>query len=195
MTRRFGSRLSAIAGGAVRLVEDTFFMRLAVSALRLWRAPRLLSILLIGLLLLCLAGAALTARTVFLGVRPATEWLVWPILTALLAFVVMLELCCASLLNALHGLLRLSYDLGRHRIGALLSLATVIAVSFALLALSGGDSARPEIILPCGIALALVALALWFERAYRRPAYPGFRDFHGDVVTARQQLARAAHVG
>jgi hypothetical protein len=195
MTRSVRSRFSAIAGGAYRLVEDTFFMRLAVTACRVWPAPRLLSVLLAGLLILCLISAGLTARTAFLGVRPATEWLIWPVLAALLAFLVMLELCCASLMSALHGLLRLSYDLGRHRIGTLLSLTTIIAVAIALLALNAGATALPDLILICGIAPTLMALAIWFERAYRRPAYPGFRDFHGDVVTARQHFARAAHVG
>ena len=195
MTRRLRSRLSAIAGGALRLVADSFFMRLTLAGLRLWQETRPLSLLLIGLSVLCLLGAGLTARTVFLGLRPATEWLVWPVLAALLAFIVMLELCSASAMNAINGVLRLSYDLGRHRIGTLLGLATIGAVGFLVSALWSGGTTTPGIILPLGNALALAGLSLWFERAYRRPAYPGFRDFHGDVVAARQHLARAAHAG
>jgi hypothetical protein len=195
MTRRARSRFSAIAGGALRLVADSFFMRLTFAALRLWQATRPLSLLLIGLSLLCLLGAGLTARTVFLGLQPATDWLFWPVLAALLAFVVMLELCSASAMNAINGVLRLSYDLGRHRIATLLGLATIGALGLLVVTLWSGGDATPGIILPLGIALALAGLALWFERAYRRPAYPGFRDFHGDVVAARQHLARAAHAG
>lgn len=170
-------------------------MRLAATALRLWPVSRLLSVLLAGVLVLCLVGAALIARTIFLGVRPATDWLIWPVLAALLAFLVMLELFCASLMSALHGLLRLSYDLGRHRIGTLLSIATLISVATALLTLKAGATGLLDVTLLCGVALTSIALAIWFERAYRRPAYPGFRDFHGDVVAARQYFARAAHVG
>jgi hypothetical protein len=195
MTRSVRSRVSAIVGGAYRLVEDTFFVRLVVAARRLWSASWLLSVLLLGLSVLCLIGAGLIARTVFLGVRPATDWLIWPVLAALLAFLVMLELFCASLMSGLHGLLRLSYDVGRHRIGTLLIIATILSVAAALRALTTGTTAQSDIIVLCGIALTSIVLAIWFERAYRRPAYPGFRDFHGDVVAAREHFARAAHVG
>jgi hypothetical protein len=48
-------------------------------------------------------------------------------------------------------------------------------------------------ILPTLGLCGLVALTIWFKRAYLRPAYPGFRDFWVDVVEARHFLMRAAH--
>ena len=40
---------------------------------------------------------------------------------------------------------------------------------------------------------SMLALTIWFERCYRNPARPGFRDFHVDVVEARRFIRRGTH--
>lgn len=170
-------------------------MRLVAAAGHLWSGPRMLAVVLIAVLVACVMLAGLTAGTVFSALRPASTWLIGPIVAALLTFLVILELCAASVMTLLSALLCLSYDIGRHRIGALLSLLTLVVVAAALRELWLDAMAISGVILPCSVALALTAIALWFDRTYRRPAYPGFRDFRRDVVDARQHLSRAAHGG
>jgi hypothetical protein len=195
MTRGVLSRARAFGNGAVRLARDLFFSRLAVMAVGLWRDLRLLSLLLAALLLCCLAFAGLSAKTVYLVLRPATEWPVGPAIAAALAFIVILELCAASVMALLRGLLRLSYDVGRHRLGTLLTLATLLLTTLALLDLRSGGTLLLGVPVLSVLALVAVVAAFWFDRAYRRAAYPRFRDFHGDVVDARQHLARTSHGG
>jgi len=71
-------------------------------------------------------------------------------------------------------LLRLSYDTGRHRIGALLTMLALIAAGVAVLALAAVAAGSAS--LPGHSALIIAApllglVALWFDRAYRRPAF------------------------
>lgn len=193
---RLKTSLRGVARASHAIVRDTFFVRLAVSAAALRRTSLfpalLLSLLLIGDLIL--AGA--TARGVFEALRPATDGPLWPGLAAAFTFVVMLELGAATLMAALRALLRLSLDTGRHRIGVLLTLAAILATALAARALL--VATPPDAAVLTGWlsgVVALLAAAFWFERAYRRPAYPGFRDFHADIVEARHQLSRAAHGG
>ena len=170
-------------------------MRLVVAASRLWSGPRMLAVVLIAVLAGCVTCAGLAAGAVFSALSPASTWLIGPIVAALLAFLVILELCAASVMTLLSALLCLSYDIGRHRIGALLSLLALAVVAATLHDLWLAATVISGLLLPCSIALALTAIALWFDKTYRRPAYPGFRDFHRDVVEARDHLSRAAHVG
>ncbi len=194
MARLVLSRLRAFARALFRIVRDLFFARLLLSAVALWPRSRFLAALLMLLLAGCLAIAGSSARQVFLALRPATEWVLGPALVAGLAFIVMLELASASLMAALRGLLRLSLDIGRHRIGMLIAMAAALCVAAAGRALWSAPAVALGSLgwLAPGVAM-LVAGAFWFERAYRRPAYPDFRDFHADIVDARHYLARAAH--
>lgn len=193
MTKGALSRTRAVASGAFRLVQDSFFARLAVSALRLWPNLRFLALLLVAASVCCLLLAGLSAKTVYVVLRPATTWPVGPAIAALAAFVVVLELCAASVLAGMHGLLRLSYDTGRHRIGTLLTLATLLLSGAALLDLRDGGTLILGMPVLCALALVMATGAIWFDRAYRRAAYPRFRDFHSDVVDARRHLARTSH--
>jgi len=93
------------------------------------------------------------------------------------------------------GALQLAYDTGRHRVRALLLITSALVLAGLGWRLSALDAASlaPAALLPLLAGASLVALTIWFERAYLRPAYPGFRDFWVDVVDARQFLMRAAH--
>jgi hypothetical protein len=196
MARFIQARLGAAAEAGYAIVRDTFFVRLMLSAATLWRESRFLSVLLGLLLLVILLLAGTTARGVFETLRPAADGPLLPGLAAVFSFVVLLELGAAGLMAVLRALLQLSLDTGRHRIGALLTLAALLAVGLAAWALS--SSPPPAAASATGWLTGMVVLlatAFWFERAYRRPAYPGFRDFHADVVEARHHLGRAAHGG
>jgi hypothetical protein len=187
-------RLRALGRGGAGLVRDLFSTRLCVAAAGLWRPVRFLSVLLIAVLLGCLWLAGGSAKSVYLVLRPATEWPVGPAIAAIVVFVVLLELFCASVTMGLRALLRLSYDTGRHRIGTLLIMLSLSATALVLIDVV----ASPLPSLAWGVIAFLLVLilgTLWFERVYRRPAYPRFRDFHADVVAARTHLARIAHGG
>ena len=56
-----------------------------------------------------------------------------------------------------------------------------------------GIPALAGVALPTLGLCGLLALTIWFRRAYLRPAYPGFRDFWAHIVEARHFLMRAAH--
>lgn len=195
MSRRWRSRFSSIVEAGARRLADSFFVRLTLSAVRLRQVAVPFAVLLAVAAALCIVAAALATRTAYLGLRPATEWALWPLLGALLAFVAVLEASSATVLNIVGGTLRLSRDLGRHRIAALLRLIALGAFAGLVWTAWPGDVPTLNLVLSCALALALIGLTLWFERAYRRPAYPRFRDFQGDIAAARQHLARAAHVG
>jgi hypothetical protein len=196
MLSRVHSRIKALPRAAFRLVQDTVFVRLVLAAIRLWRDVRFPALLLTGVLVLCLAFAGVSARTVFSALRPATTTAIGPGIAAVFTFLIVLELCAASALTALQGLLRLSYDTGRHRIGALLTMLALIAAGVAALALAAVAAGSAS--LPGHSALFIATpilglVALWFDRVYRRPAFPRFRDFHADIVDVRDYLVRASH--
>lgn len=195
MNRGFLPRLKSIANAISRFVLETWIARLAVMAAKLWPRVRLLSVLLALLVVACFALAGLSARSVFAALSPASPSGVGAGVAAGLAALLVLALCAFAALACIEAVLQLAHDFGRHRVGALLWLATILAVAVTLRAasdaagLAASDWAAP------GVAAVLLAMTGWFHRTYRRPARHGFRDFHADVVGARQFLARAAHGG
>jgi uncharacterized membrane protein len=188
-------RSTAFAAG--RLLRESFSGRLVVIALRLRRSVALLACFAGLLLALCVWCGFTAARSVFGLVPPDAGWFVFGfgLLAALLAFVVVLELCAATVTTAFNALLQLSYDTGRHIIGTLLTMIAILAAVVALLELraDGGRGLAAWAGPAVPLAACLTVLALWFHRAYRRPAYAGFRDFGADIVDARQFMQRAAH--
>lgn len=193
MIRGFLPRLTSFANAVSRFVQETQIARLAIMALKLWPRSRLLSLLLAMLALGCVLLAGLSARTVFTTLSPASPSGIGAGLGASLAAMVVLELCAFTLIAGIEALLQLAHDFGRHRTGVLLALATVLAAAVALRALPGGAESTMAGWLAVGATAVLLALTGWFQRRYRRPARRGFRDFHVDVVEARQFLARAIH--
>lgn len=152
--------------------------------------------LLTGVLFLCLALAGIAAGAVFSTLRPAVTTAIGPGIAAVFAFLIVLELCAAGALTALQGLLRLSYDTGRHRVGVLLTMLALICAGVAVLALAAVAAGSASLPGHAALFIAtpiLILAALWFDRAYRRPAFPRFRDFHADIVDVRGYLARASH--
>ena len=193
MIRGVISRLRSIADGVWGFLRETHFFRLAIMAARLWPALRLLSIALALLVIGCASLAGLSARFVHITLAPASPSGIGSGIAAALTFIVLLELCAVAALAGIEAMLRLARDTGRHRSGALLLLATILATAGAVGALTDGVPLSAATWLPLGIAAMLIAISAWFQRAYRRPAWRGFRDFHADVVEARHFLARAAH--
>lgn len=190
-------RSSAFAAG--RLLRDSFFGRLVVITLRLRRSVTILACFSGVLLAVCLWGAFAAARHIFGLVPPDAGWLLFGfgLLAALLSFVVVLELCAAAVATALNAMLQLSDDTGRHIIGTLLTMLAILAAVVAVLELraDGGRGLAAWAGPAAPVAVGLTVLAIWFHRAYRRPAYPGFRDFGADVVDARRFMQRISHGG
>ncbi|PTM38641.1 hypothetical protein C8D03_0114 [Bosea sp. 124] len=193
MIRGFLPRLKSIADAVSRFVQETHIARLTIMAVRLWPRLRLLSLLLALLGLSCVLLAGWSARTVFMTLSPASPSGIGAGIAAALTGVVMLELCAFTMIAGIEAVLQLAHDFGRHRAGALLALATILAAAVALRALSDGAEQGMEGWAALGVTAVLLALTGWFERRYRRPARLGFRDFHVDVVEARQFLASAVH--
>lgn len=195
MIRGFIPRLTATAQAISRFVLETQIARLALMAVKLWPRLRLLSILLALLVIACIAVAGFAAYGVFLALSPASPSGIGAGIAAVLTALVVLTLCAFTAIAGIEALLQLAHDFGRHRVGALLALATILAAAVAVRAapdaadLNASDWAAPA------IALILLAMTGWFQRTYRRPARRDFRDFHVDVVGARHYLARAAHGG
>lgn len=191
--------IRSIAFAAGRLLRESFFGKLVVIALRLRQRVTILACFAGVLMALCLWGALAAARRIFGLVPPDAGWLLFSLglLAALLTFVVVLELCAAAVAAAVNAMLQLSDDTGRHIIGTLLTMLAILAAVVAVLDLraDGGRGlaawAGPAV--PAAVGLSV--LALWFHRAYRRPAYPGFRDFGADVVDARWFMQRLSHGG
>lgn len=114
----------------------------------------------------------------------------------MIAALLVLELCSATALALIEAALQLADDTGRHRIHALLTIASTGALAVAALGLWQGEgSSLSDTLLAIVAAAGLWTLTLWFQRAYRRPTYPGFRDFRADIAEARHLLMRAAHGG
>jgi len=196
MARLVPSWLRAFGRACFRVVRDSFFVRHLVSIIALWPRSRFLSVVFALSVLGCVWLAASTGRVVFDVLRPSASGPLWPGVAAAFAVLAMLELACASLMGALRALLRLSLDTGRHRIGVLLTIAAVAGVAWgARGTFVAPASSGPALAIWPAVATVLLAGAFWFERAYRRPAYPGFRDFQSDIVDARRHLSRAAHGG
>lgn len=194
MIRNVLSRRIAMVDRAPRLIRDLLVARMLGVAARLWPQSRILALLLLALVLGCLIAAGMSAHLVFRTLQPAAAWPLGPMVAAAFAFIVLLELGAASVLACLRAALRLAYEVGRERIGASLIVLAASAGAAALLGLWADPESLP-IPLLCASASILAALALWFQRLYRQPAYRGFRSFDDDIVAARTSLRRAAHDG
>jgi hypothetical protein len=193
MFKAMAGRARAAASAIDDAVRQTHAARLAIMAARLRSLP-LLAILVAAILILCLFLAWSSARGVFSTLSPASPSGIGAGIAAVIAGLAVLELCAAFAVTLMGAGLQLAYDTGRHRVRALLVIASAVALAalgwrlaeFELSSLSGA-------ILPVLGSGGLIALTIWFERAYLRPAYPGFRDFWADLVEARHFLMRAAH--
>lgn len=195
MFKAIASRVRAAASAVDEAVRQTHAARLAIMAARLRRSLPLLAILTAAILLICLFLGWSTGRNVFQLLSPASPTGIGAGIAGVLAGLVVLELCAALAVTLITGALQLAYDTGRHRIRALLVITSAIVLTALAWRFSEIDPASLSFAatLPMLGCAGLVALTIWFERAYLRPAYPGFRDFWVDVVDARQFLTRAAH--
>ncbi|PZO03927.1 MAG: hypothetical protein DCF30_02170 [Hyphomicrobiales bacterium] len=193
MIRGFLPRLRSIATGVLRFMLETQITRLATMAVPLWPRVRLLSVLVALLAIACVVLAVLSARTVFVALAPASPVGAWVV--AILAALVVLELCAFTAIAGIEAVLQLAHDFGRHRVGVLLALATIVAALAAFLSVPDTAEISTEAWVALCITATLLVLTGWFQRTYRRPARRGFRDFHVDVIDARQFLARAVHGG
>uniref|UniRef100_A0A9E8CQ69 Uncharacterized protein n=1 Tax=Bosea sp. NBC_00436 TaxID=2969620 RepID=A0A9E8CQ69_9HYPH len=190
MARRIKATASAIDGA----VRQTHAARLAIMAAKLRRALPLPAMLLFATLLFCLFLSWSSARGVFIVLSPASPTGIMAGIAAVVAGIAVLELCAAFAITLMTAALQLAYDTGRHCVLASLAIASVLGLALIVSHLAnGGIPALAGAILPILGLCGLVALTLWFKRAYLRPAYPGFRDFWVDVVEARHVLMRAAH--
>ncbi len=191
MIRGFLPRLTSTANAVSRFLLDTQIARLAIMAVKLWPWVRLLSVLVALLVIACVILAGLSARTVLTALSPASPVGAW--IAAILAALVVLELCAFTTIAGIEAVLQLAHDFGRHRVGVLLALATTLAAIGAFLSVPDATELTTEVWAALGTTAVLLALTGWFQRTYRRPMRGGFRDFHVDVVDARHFLARAAH--
>jgi hypothetical protein len=190
MARRIKAVASAIDGA----VRQTHAARLAIMAAYLRRALPLLAMLLFATLLFCLFLAWSSGRGVFLVLSPASPTGIMAGIAAIVAGIAVLELCAAFAITIMTAALQLAYDTGRHCVLALLAIASALGLVLMVSHLAAeGIPALAGAALPTLSLCGLVALTLWFKRAYLRPAYPGFRDFWADIVEARHFLMRAAH--
>lgn len=186
--------LVACAGAVYGFILQTHAARLVLMALRLRHETPLPALLMAALFLLCLYGGWSSGRSVYSALLPPSPTGIGAGLAATVAGLVVLELIAAFSIIAITAALQLAYDTGRHRVLAILLLVNAIALGMTGWQLSQVQAASlGSFILPLALAAALVALTIWFERAYLRPAYPGFRDFWADIVDARHFLNRAAH--
>ena len=193
MIRGIFPRLKSIANAVWRFVLETWIARLAIMAVKLWPRVRLLSVLLALLVIACVTLAGFSANTVFSALAPASPLGAW--IAAVLAGLVVLELCAFTAIAGIEAVLQLAHDVGRHRVGVLLALATILAAVGVFLSVPNATELTTEVWFALGITAILLALTGWFLRTYRRPARSGFHDFHVDVVDARHFLARAVHGG
>ncbi len=125
---------------------------------------------------------------------PASPTRIGATIAGLVAGLAVLELAAAFAVTLMTAGLQLAYDTGRHCVLALLAITSAFALAGLAWRLWELDTARlAGTILPMLGTAGLLVLTIWFERAYLRPAYPGFRDFWVDVVDARHFLMRSAH--
>lgn len=195
MFKAIAGRVKAAASAIDDAVRQTHAARLAIMAARLRRPLPLLAILIATILLFCLFLGWSSGRGVFFVLSPASPTGIGAGIAGALAGLAVLELCAAFAITLMSAALQLAYDTGRHRVLALLAIACALVLAGLGWRLAALDRAPLSLaaILPMLGGAGLVALTIWFERAYLRPAYPGFRDFWVDVVDARLFLTRAAH--
>lgn len=195
MFKAIAGRVRTAASAIDDAVRQTHAARLAIMAARLRRSLPLLAILIAAALLFCLYLAWSSARGVFTVLAPASPTGIGAGMAAVIGGLVVLELCAALAVTMMTAALQLAYDTGRHRVRALLVIASAVVLAGLGWRLAELDAASlsAATVLPILGSAALIALTLWFERAYLRPSYPGFRDFWVDVVEARLFLTRAAH--
>ncbi|HEV7259573.1 MAG TPA: hypothetical protein VGN82_17470 [Bosea sp. (in: a-proteobacteria)] len=192
MIRGILPRLRSIAYVVWRFVLATQIARLTVMAVKLWPRVKLPSLLLALLALACLLLAGLSARTVFTTLAPTSPSGIGAGIAAGVTALAVLELCAFTTIAGIEAVLQLAHDFGRHRIGVLLAIATLLAAAAAISSLPIATDLTNEGWFALGVAALLLAMTGWFQRTYRRPARGGFRDFHVDVVDARHFLARSA---
>lgn len=186
--------LLACATAVYRFILQTHAARLVLMALGLRRETPLPALLVAALFLLCLYGGWSSGRAVYSALLPASPTGIGASLAAIVAGIVVLELTAAFSITMMTAALQLAYDTGRHRILSLLAIASALALGGLAWRLAGMPApSLGAAVLPALLTGGLVALTIWFERAYLRPAYPGFRDFWADIVDARHFLNRAAH--
>jgi hypothetical protein len=191
---KFLRGLIAVAGAIYGFVLQTHAARLAIMALRLRRETPLPALLVGAAFVLCLYGGWSTGRSVYAALLPASPTGIGAVLAGTVASLVVTELTAAFSITLMTAALQLAYDTGRHRILSLLAIASALALG--ALAWRFADMTEVSLnalVLPALLTGGLVAMTIWFERAYLRPAYPGFRDFWADIVDARHYLNRAAH--
>jgi hypothetical protein len=194
MFKAMAGRVKAAANAIDDAVRQTHAARLAIMAASLRRPLPLLAILLFAILLLCLFLAWSSARGVFVTLSPASPSGIGAGIAAAVIGLAVLELSAAFAIIMMTAALQLAYDTGRHCILALLTIAS--GLGLALMAWNLTVEGTPPLAgaaLPILCLCGLVALTIWFKRAYLRPAYPGFRDFWVDIIEARHFLMRAAH--
>ena len=187
-------RIKAAASAIDDAIRQTHAARLAIMAAKLRRALPLIAMLLFATLLFCLFFAWSSARGVFLVLSPASPTGIMAGIAALVAGIAVLELCAAFAITILTAALQIAYDTGRHCVLALLAIASALGLTLMVshLAVEGVPALAGAALPTLGLC-GLLALTIWFKRAYLRPAYPGFRDFWADIVEARHFLMRAAH--
>jgi len=195
MFKAIAGRVKAAASAIDDAVRQTHAARLAIMAAGLRRSLPLLAILIAATLLFCLFLGWSSGRGVFLVLSPASPTGIGAGIAGALAGLVVLELCAAFAITLMTGALQFAYDTGRHRVRALLVIACALVLAGLGWRLSVLDATFLSLaaILSLLAGAGLVALTIWFERTYLRPAYPRFRDFWVDVVDARLFLMRAAH--
>lgn len=192
--KAMAGRARAAASAVDGAVRQTHAARLAIMAAGLRRPLPLLAMLLLATLLLCLFLAWSSARSVFVTLSPASPSGIEAGIAAAVAGFAVLELCAAFAIVIMTAALQLAYDTGRHCILALLAIASGLGLAIMAWRLADeGSISLAAVALPTLGLCGLVALTIWFRRAYLRPAYPGFRDFWADIVEARHFLMRAAH--
>ncbi len=192
--KAMAGRIKAAASAIDGAIRQTHAARLAIMAANLRRALPLIAMLLLATLLFCLFLAWSSGRSVFTMLSPASPTGITAGVAAVVAGLAVLELCAAFAIIIMTAALQLAYDTGRHCVLALLAIASALGLaSMASHLAVAGVPALAGAILPILGLCGLVALTIWFKRAYLRPAYPGFRDFWVDIVEARHVLMRAAH--
>ena len=187
-------RIKAAASAIDDAIRQTHAARLAIMAAHLRRILPLIAMLLFATLLFCLFLAWSSGRSVFLVLSPASPTGIMAGIAAVVVGLAVLELCAAFAIVIMTAALQLAYDTGRHCVLALLAFMSTLGLALMVSHLATeGIPALAGAALPALGLCGLLALTLWFKRAYLRPAYPGFRDFWTDIVEARHFLMRAAH--
>jgi hypothetical protein len=187
-------RLRAAGSALYEAARQTHAARLAIMATRLKSETPLVAVLVGAILIFCLYLGWSTGRSVHGVLLPASPTGIGATIAGVIAGLAALELTAAFAVTLMTAGLQLAYDTGRHCVLALLAIASAFALAGLAWRLWEIETAAlAGTILPVLGTAGLVMLTLWFERAYLRPAYPGFRDFWVDVVDARHFLMRSAH--